>query len=98
MGVARSFIIRPLSRALISPIRASICSSFCVSRHARMMPKPWQIRAPSAVSIVPFSYGADKQLRVEKAHIGYHCGGTPAKSLTTATRASGPTFTVPANG
>jgi len=30
--------------------------------------------------------------------IGYRCGGAPAKSLTTAARAPGPTFTAPANG
>jgi hypothetical protein len=38
------------------------------------------------------------EVRELKTDIGYRCGGASAKSLTTAIRASGPTFTVPANG
>ena len=41
---------------------------------------------------------ADVRFVLPIADIGYRCGGAPAKSLTTAVRASGPTFTVPANG
>ena len=43
--------------------------------------------------------GATSDVRyVPIADIGYRYGGAPAKSLTVAARASGPTFTVPANG
>jgi hypothetical protein len=38
------------------------------------------------------------EVRELKTDIAYRCGGASAKSLTTAIRASGPTFTVPANG
>src|SRR5258708_3836688 len=38
---------------MIFSIRASSCSSFCVSKHARMMPRPLQIRAPTWLSTVP---------------------------------------------
>ena len=38
---------------MIFSIRSSSCSSFCVSRHARIMPKPLQMRAPTWLSRVP---------------------------------------------
>ena len=47
-SLARS--ARPLSwatRSAISSMRLSSCSSFCVSRHARMMPRPLQMRVPT---------------------------------------------------
>src|SRR5262249_40558694 len=41
-----AFVLSRATRSAISSMRASSCSSFCVSRHARIMPRPLQIRAP----------------------------------------------------
>src|SRR5215475_10835225 len=48
-----AFVLSRATRPAISSMRASSCSSFCVSRHARMMPKPLQMRAPIWLSRVP---------------------------------------------
>jgi hypothetical protein len=40
-----AFVLSRATRSAISSMRASSCSSFCVSRHARIMPRPLQIRA-----------------------------------------------------
>ena len=48
-----AFVLSPATRWAISSMRASSCSSFCDSRHARIMPKPLQMRAPTRLSSVP---------------------------------------------
>src|SRR5262249_51160589 len=48
-----AFVLSRATRWAISSMRASSCSSFWVSRHARMMPRPLQIRAPTWLSSVP---------------------------------------------
>jgi hypothetical protein len=40
--------VRAPTILLISPMRTSSCSNFCVSKHIRMMPKPLQMRAPTS--------------------------------------------------
>src|ERR1700745_2128644 len=42
-----AFVLSRATRSAMSSMRASSCSSFWVSRHARMMPKPLQMRAPT---------------------------------------------------
>src|SRR5262249_50784009 len=48
-----AFVLSRATRSAISSMRASSCSSFCVSRHARIMPRPLQIRAPTWLSSEP---------------------------------------------
>src|SRR5262249_48344276 len=48
-----AFVLSRATRSAISSMRVSSCSSFCVSRHARIMPRPLQTRAPTWLSSVP---------------------------------------------
>jgi phosphatidylserine decarboxylase len=46
-GCSSRVVLSRATRSAISSMRASSCSSFCVSRHARIMPRPLQTRAPT---------------------------------------------------
>jgi hypothetical protein len=52
-SLCAAFVLSRATRSAISSMRASSCSSFWVSRHARMIPRPLQIRAPTWLSRVP---------------------------------------------
>ena len=46
-SLCAAFVLSRATRSAISSMRLSSCSNFWDSRHARMMPKPLQMRAPT---------------------------------------------------